>query len=1034
MLAALVRHSARRPGVVLALALLLLAFGAWRLSQAGLDIFPEFAGKRAIVQTEAPGLTPEQVETLVTRQVEKSLAGLPGLSSLRSESLQGLSVVVALFEENTDIYRDRQQIGERLAGLQGQLPPGIGPPLLTPLSSSSATVLTIGLSSPSHDEMELRTLADWTLAPRLMATPGVADVNVFGGQIKQLQIRLRPDALRRYGLSLDEVRQAAEAATGTRGAGFLENENQRIPLQLTGLPADTETLRQTVLLRKNGVNVTFGDIAEIAHGPRPPIGQAAIGGESAIVMMVIGQYGANTLNVSRRVESVLEEFREILGKRDIRLNPRLFRPADYIERSIRNLSGHLLAGGLLVVSVLYVFLFDARAAFIPALAIPLSLLSAIVTLLALDVNLNLMVLGGLAISLGEVVDDAIIDVENIFRRLRENRLAPMPKPVAQVVFSASMEVRGSVVYATFIVALSFVPLLTLGGVAGRLFSPLGQAYILAILASLLAALTVTPALCCLLLARRDAEAERSPALRRILPGYETLLRRAAAAPGKTLGISALILSALLTLAPKLGGEFLPRLREGHFIVHTVALPGTSLPESLRMGSQLAREFAKIDGVESVSQWAGRAERGADTYGPHYSEYEVRLEPMNGIGQQAALERLRAILGDFPGLDYEANTFLTERIDETISGYTAPVAINVYGADLDRLDAKAHEIAELMKSLEGAREVRLRSPPAAPMLQVRLLPERLASYGIRPLEAAEAAQTAYEGRIVGHYFERDRAIEVNLILAPEHRRRVESVAALPLRAAEGGPVELGRLADIRQIEARYNILHRNGQRVQTVTCNVAGRDLDSFLQELKRRVLGEIGFPADMHPEFAGASVEQAQARRELIAHALLTGAGILLLTYIAIGGLRNTFITLVNLPFSLAGGLLGALVAGTELSVGAMMGFIALFGVTMRNAIMLISHYRRLVEIEGHTWSLETVVRGARERLPSILMTATVTALAMAPIAFDSDNPGREIMGPMAAIVVGGLASSTLLNLLLLPTILWRYGKFAGSRAHESRA
>jgi CzcA family heavy metal efflux pump len=1024
MLATLVRHSARRPGVALALALLLLAFGGWRLSQAGLDIFPEFAGKRAIVQTEAPGLTPEQVETLVTQQVEKSLAGLPGLQSLRSESLQGLSVVTATFEENTDIHRDRQQVSERLAALQGQLPPGAGPPLATPLSSSSATVLTIGLSSPNHDLMELRTLADWTLAPRLMATPGVADVNVFGGQIKQLQIQLRPDALRRYGLSLDEVRRAAEAATGMRGAGFLENENQRIPLLLAGLPAAAETLRQVVLLRKNGVNVTLGDVADIALAPRPPIGQAAVGGESAIVMMVIGQYGANTLSVSRRVESVLAEFQEILGKQDIRLNPHLFRPADYIERSIRNLGGHLLAGGLLVVLVLYAFLYDGRAAFIPTLAIPLSLLSAVVVLLGLGVNLNLMILGGLAISLGEVVDDAIIDVENIFRRLRENRLAPKPRTVARVVFAASMEVRGSVVYATFIVALSFMPLLTLGGVAGRLFAPLGLAYILAILASLLTALTVTPALCCLLLARRDSDVERTPLLRRILPGYERLLRRAAAAPGKTLGLSALALSAVLALSPELGGEFLPRLREGHFIVHTSAAPGTSLPESLRMGGQLAREFLRIEGVESVSQWAGRAERGADTYGPHYSEFEVRLKPMNGAGQQAVLERLRALLGAFPGLDFEANTFLTERIDETISGYTAPVAVNVYGPDLDRLDAKAREIAKIMEALEGARETRLRSPPSAPLLQVRLLPERLASYGLRPLEAAEAAQTAYEGQIVGHYFEHNRAFEVNLILAPAYRRRVESVAALPLRAAEGGPVELGRIADIRQIESRYNILHRGGQRVQTVTCNVAGRDLDSFMHELKRRVLSEIDFPKDMHPEFAGASVEQAQARRELIAHALLAGAGILLLTYVAIGSLRNTFITLVNLPFSLAGGLLGALLAGTELSVGAMVGFITLFGVTVRNAIMLISHYRRLVEREGKAWNLETVIQGARERLPSILMTALVTALAMAPIAFDSDNPGREIMGPMAAIIVGGLASSTLLNLVLLPTILWRYGKF----------
>ncbi|MDD5033704.1 MAG: efflux RND transporter permease subunit [Methylococcaceae bacterium] len=1024
MLSAIVRLSVRRPGLVLALGLLLLVYGGWRLSMASLDIFPEFSAKRVIVQTEAPGLTPEQVESLVTLQVEKSLSGLIGLQTIRSESLQGLSVVTAVFEENTEIHRDRQQVGERLAGLQGQLPPGLGPPLMVPLSSSSATVLTLGLTSPSHDLMELRTLADWTLVPRLLAVPGVADVNVFGGDIRQLQIQLHPEALRRHGLSLDEVSAAAERATGIRGGGFVENHNQRIGLQLSGLPDTPQTLSQVVLARHQGMNVTLGDVATVANAPRPPIGAASVGGLPAIVMMVIGQYGANTLSVSRRVEAVLEEFRQILGRQDIQLNPHLFRPADYIERSLRNLGGHLLIGGGLVILVLYLFLFDARTAFISALAIPLSLLGAVVVLLGLGVNLNLMVLGGLAIALGEVVDDAIIDTENIFRRLRENRHLSQPRPLSRVVFAASMEVRGSVVYASFIVALSFLPLLTLGGVAGRLFSPLGHAYILAILLSLLTALTVTPALCYLLLARRPMPADQPPLIRAIRPLYENLLRRAANRPGKTLALSTLILAVGLVFAPRLGGNFLPELREGHYIVHTNALPGTSLEESLRMGGELTRQFLQIPGVESVSQWAGRAERGADTYGSHYSEYEVRLKPLDGLGQQTVRERLRGILESFPGLGFELNSFLTERVDETISGYTSPVVVNLYGGDLASADAKAEQVAELMRHIAGADEVQLRSVQDAPLLQIRLLPERLASFGISPLEAANAVQTAYDGRIVGKLYDNNRHFDVALMLAPEHRHQVESVAALPLRTPEGTMITLDRVADIRLIGGRYNILHRGGQRVQTVTCKVSGRDLDSFLAELERRVMSEIVFPPDMHPEFTGASVEQGEARRELIAHSLLAGAGILLLTYIAIGSLRNTWLTLVNLPFSWVGGMIGAIVGGDALSIGSMVGFVTLFGITLRNAIMLISHYRHLVEVEGKDWNLETVMQGARERLPSILMTALVTALALMPIAFGSDNPGREIMGPMAAIIVGGLASSTLLNLLVLPTILWRYGNF----------
>ena len=1032
MLSTIVRLSVLRPGVVVALALLLLAYGTWRMGTASLDIFPEFSAKRVIVQTEAPGLSPLQVEALVTLPVEKSLSGLIGLQSIRSESLQGLSVVTVVFEEDTDIHLNRQRAGERLAGLLGQLPNGIGPPLMVPLSSSSATVLTVGLSSPSRSLMELRTLADWSLTPRILAVPGVADVNVFGGEVRQLQIQLHPDALRRHGLGLDEVLAAAERTTGMRGSGFVENANQRISLQLAGLPDAAETLRKVVLVRKDGVNLTLGDVATVVDAPRPSIGAAAIGGEPAIVMMVIGQYGANTLGVSRRVESVLEEFRQILGRQDIHLNPRLFRPADYIERSIQSLGGHLLAGGLLVIVVLYLFLFDVRTAFISALAIPLSLLGAVVGMLAFGFNLNIMVLGGLAIALGEVVDDAIIDTENIFRRLRENALKPMPLATARVVFKASMEVRGSVVYASFIVALGFVPLLTLGGVAGRLFAPLGQAYILAILLSLLTALTVTPALCFLLLGGRNRpnaveqsrHSGQPPLIRLILPVYEGLLLRAAKSPLRTLGLSGLVLTLGMAFAPRLGGDFLPQLREGHYIIHTSAAPGTSLQESIRMGGELSRQFLQIPGVESVSQWAGRAERGADTYGSHYSEYEVRLKRLDGPGQQALLDRIREILGRFPGLGFEANTFLTERVDETISGYTSPVVVNLYGGDLASADSKSREIAELIRHIQGAGEVQLRSPPNAPLLQIRLLSERLAGFGIRPMEVADIVQTAYDGHIVGRYYENNRFFDVALILAPNDRRSVESVADLPLRTPEGTMITLRDVADIQQISGRYNILHRGGQRVQTITCNVAGRDLDSFLAELQQRIIKAIDFPLGMHPEFTGASVEQGEARRELTAHALLVGVAILLLAYIAIGSLRNTLLTLVNLPFSLVGGLIGALLGGDSLSIGSMVGFVTLFGITIRNAIMLISHYRHLIEVEGKEWNLATVVLGARERLPSILMTALVTALAMLPIALNSDNPGREIMGPMAGIIVGGLASSTLLNLLLLPTILWRFGRF----------
>jgi CzcA family heavy metal efflux pump len=1023
MLSAIVRFSVQRRGLVIALALALLIYGGLRLGRASLDIFPEFSAPRVVIQTEAPGLTAEQTETLVTQRIEKHLAGLIGLETLRSESIQGLSVVTAVFEEGTSIYRDRQLVGERLAVAAGELPAGTGPPVAVPLSSSSATVLTVGLRSTTRDLMELRDLADWTIVPRLLAVPGVADVNVFGGEIRQLQIQADPDRLRRYGLALDDVVLAARQATGMPGAGFVENDNQRVGLTVTGLPASPEALRQVVLLRKNGGNVTLGDVATVATAPRPPIGAAAIDGQPGIVLMVIGQYGANTLSLSRSVESVLAEFEQIFARQGIDFRPRLFRPADYIERSARNLGGHLLVGGALVILVLYAFLNDFRTAFISGLAIPLSLLAAAVTLLALGVNLNIMILGGLTIALGEVVDDAIIDTENIFRRLRENRRRPNPEPAFRVVYQASLEVRGSVVYASFIVALVFLPLLTLGGVAGRLFAPLGYAYILAILMSLLVALTVTPALCYLLLEKGTA-LDTPPLIRWLRPRYGALLRSVARRPLAAAWTGLLVCGFGLVLLPALGGEFLPKLREGHYIVHTSSLSGTSLAESLRSGGLLARQFRELPEVESVSQWAGRAERGADTYGSHYSEYEVRLKPLSGERQQAVLDRLRGILADFPGLAFEANTFLTERVEETISGYTAPVVVNLYGPDLARLDIKARQLAALMRGIRGAADVQLRSPPGTPLLQVRLAPERLAAYGIRPLAAADAVQTALQGRIVGSYYLGNRAYDVTVILPPDARRRLDAVARIPLRTPDDLIVELGQVADIRQVGGRYNILHQGGQRVQTVTADVAGRDLASFMEELRRRTLTEMDFPPEIYPEFTGLAVEQGKARWELGMHAALAGMGALLLIHLAIGSLRHTLLTLLNLPFSLAGGAATAFLAGGTLSVGSMVGFVTLFGITVRNAIMLICHYRHLVEEEHLPWNPETAVRGAEERLPSILMTALVTALAMLPIAVDSDNPGREIMGPMAAIIVGGLVSSTVLNLLLLPAVLLRFGRF----------
>jgi len=1028
MLAAIVRFSIRFRGVIIALAVLLLVYGIYEIPRAGLDIFPEFSPKLVIIQTESPGLSAEQVEILVTQQIENAIGGLINLNYVRSESIQGLSIVTVVFNENSDVYRNRQLVAERLAGINNRLPENVAQPVIVPLASSSATILTIGITSQDRSLMELREIADWTIVPRLLSVPGIADVNVFGGDIRQLQIQVNQDELKYYGLGIEDVIVAASQATTIQGAGFIENSNQRITLTVSGQPLAAQTLQRIVVSHHQGANVYLADVADIKMAAKPPFSAAAIMGRPGVVMMVIGQYGANTLTVSRAAEVALDEFGALFAKQGITLFPHLFRPANYIETSLENISEHLFIGGLFVVIVLYLFLFNLKTAFISAIAIPLSIVSAALVLLNLGVNLNVMVLGGLAIALGEVVDDAIIDTENIYRRLRQNRSLAQPRPVADVVFKASMEVRGSVVYATFIVALVFIPLLTLSGLAGRLFSPLGISYILAILMSLVVALTVTPALCFLLLQRGRLSEADPPLIRWIKPVYGWALRSVSHIPLLTLSISLLFCLLSFAVVPRLGGQFLPDLREGHYIAHTTSLPGTSLQESIRMGDELTKELLKIPGIRSVSQWAGRAERGADTFGSHYSEFEVDLEKMSGEDQQRVLDQMRKVMREMPGILFEAHNFLSERVDETISGYQSPVVVNIYGEDLEQLDRLAQEVARVIRSVPGATDIQLRSPPGTPLLQIQLDLDRLAAWGLRPVQVMDVIRVAYEGQMVGRINKGNRIFDVAIYLKEEDRRYPKDVSDLTLLTPSGKYITLDQVAHISQTGGRYNVLHQGAQRVQTVTSNVEGRDLESFMKDLRQQTLEKIHFPAGTYPEFTGASIERAKAREELILHSLLAGMGVLIMIYIAIGRLRNVLLMLLNLPFALVGGILAVIVTGGTISVGSMVGFVTLFGITVRNSIMLVSHYKYLVEVDGKPWNIDTAIQGAQERLPSILMTALVTALAMLPIAFNSDNAGREIMGPMASIIIGGLASSTILNLLIMPTIMLSFGRFIDGR------
>jgi Cu/Ag efflux pump CusA len=647
-----------------------------------------------------------------------------------------------------------------------------------------------------------------------------------------------------------------------------------------------------------------------------------------------------------------------------------------------------------------------------------------------NVTLNIMVMGGLAIALGEVVDDAIIDTENIFRRLRLNRASLQPRPVWEVVLAASVEVRSSVVHATFIVALVFVPLLTLGGVAGKLFAPLGLAYIFAILASLVTAVTLTPALCYLLLARAELKAQDPPFVRWLRPKYLSVLGRIERYPGRVISVTGIVIAVGIGLLPLFAGQFIPALREGHYIMHMSAVPGTSESESLRIGRKVSQAIGSIKGVRSVAQWVGRSKNGADTFGTHYSEFEVEIGPLPGKEQVRILQEIRETLsgrrgGAFPGVTFAVNTFLTERIEETITGYAAPLVVNLYGSSLDLLDRDALAIAAALAEVPGARDVQIQAQPGAPQLSIRLRHERVAALGLQPLTVLEAVQTAYEGAQATQIFRGNQVIDLVVVLDPSHRNRINEVSALPLRNPDGRLVRLGDIADIEITGGRYKILHAGGRRIQTVTASIEGRDIEQFERDARAHIGAKVTLSEGNYVAYAGAAQAQAQARSDLLLHSALACIGIFLLLYVAFNNLHNLLITFVNLPFALIGGVIAVFASGGWMSLGSLVGFVTLFGITLRNSIMLVSHYQHLVEVERLPWNADTALRGAAERLPSILMTALVTALGLMPLALGSGEPGREIEGPMATIIVGGLATSTLLNLLVLPAILLHFGRFA---------
>ncbi|HUR81435.1 MAG TPA: efflux RND transporter permease subunit, partial [Thermoanaerobaculia bacterium] len=928
-----VRHSLRYRGVVMALALLVTGYGVYSFTGARYDVFPEFAAEQIEIQTEAPGLSPEQVEQLVTQKIESAINGAEGLTAMRSSSVQGLSLVTLVFAGHGDVYRDRQLVAERLAGISASLPAGTGAPVMTPLTSSTGDLMTIGITSEKLSLVELRTLADWTIKQRLAAVPGIARIGVYGGLIREIRVDVDPAALLRYDVAIDDIVAAARRATGVLGAGFLDTPNQRIVVQTEGQALSADAVGATIVRHDPLASVRLRDVARVTEGAKPPFSAASVMGRPGVVLNLWTQYGANTIQTTAAVDDALAELRPMLAHGGVTLDATLFRASKFIDTATNNIRFSLLLGGLLVVAVLFLFLGNFRAAAVSCTAIPLSLLAAVAVLQQLGYTLNTMTLGGLAIAIGEVVDDAVIDVENILRRLRERGANLTPAERMEVVLDASVEVRGAVVYATLAVIAVFFPILTMSGLSGKLFTPMAVAYILAIVASLVVALTVTPALSLLLSRGGDATEEQRPVVARLRARYESLLASVERRRAPVLAAAALLTAAGLAAVFVLPTQFLPQLREAHYLAHFELMPGTSIAESSRIGDVATRKLLELPYVRTVAQRVGRAEAD-DVFGPQSSELEIDLHPVSGEVAAEAAEEIEEKLADIPGAAVAVETFLTERINETISGYTTPVVANVFGNDLDALDEAARRVSAAIARVPGAHDVRLESPPGTPLLSIRLQPEAMALRGVDAVTALEAVRTACQGVEAGQVFDGARVTEITVDLDPRARTSPADVAELPIRSATGVFVPLRSVARVAMTTGRADVHHEAGKRVQTIAINVAASATASQLVANARKEIAKLNLPAGTYVQFAGSAEEEARSRRDLMLHSLVAAIGIALLLWIVLGNARNLALIAVNLPFALVGGVLALLATRQPLSIGATVGFVTLFGITLRNSIM----------------------------------------------------------------------------------------------------
>ncbi len=1034
MIGHIIQWSLRNRLFVVVGALLLLVWGGIETARTPVDVFPDLTAPTVTVVTETAGMSPLDMESLVTFPIETALNGAPGVRRVRSATKIGLSTITVEFAWGTDPYLARQVVAEKLQLAKASLPPGIEAPVMAPAASIMGEIMFIALTWGDDAKVGadatviLKNTADYVLRKRLLAVPGVAEVLPIGGDLQQFQVTLKPERLAAHGLTIDEVVKAVAGANRNAAAGFYAENGQEYLIQGIGRIAGLDDIAEAVVAMKNGQPVLIRHVADVALGTAPVRGVGSTRGKPAVVLGIQRQPAANTLELTRRLDATMADIQKSLPA-GMKIETRLFRQADFIEVSIANLMAALRDGAILVVAIVFAFLLSVRSTAITLVALPLSLVAAVLSLKALGATINTMTLGGMAIALGALVDDAIIVVENIVRRLRQNLARPEGRreSTMHVVFLATREIQGSIVFATLIIMLVFVPLFFLSGIEGRLMVPLGLAYVISLFASLLVSITVTPVLASMFLGdarevRQDHETRLTGWLR---AGYRRLLD---ATLERWLAISlasgGLLVAALLGLGFA-GQSFLPDFNEGTLTISAESLPGTALAESARLGQMVEEVLLSHPEVVATARRTGRSPLDPHALDVHQSEIEVSLKMATGgnaRGKEALLAALRADFARLPGLRVVIGQPISHRIDHMLSGSRANIAVKIFGNELGELRRLAEQARTVMAGVAGAVDVQAEQQTEIPFLTIKYRRDALARHGLSALEVSESIEAAFNGLVVTRVVQGQASFDLVVRYDPVVRGNLDAIRAALITTPGGARLPLAALAEIRNDRGPYFINRENVQRKIVVMANVAGRDLKSVVEEMQAKLGHEIKLPAGYHVEFGGQFESAAEASRTLLLLGTGVVVGIFLLLYVAFHSTRDALLVMLNLPLSIIGGVAGVFAGGGVVTIASIIGFITLLGIATRNGVMMIAHIHHLVEQEGIVDLREAVRRGAEERLVPILMTALAAGLALVPLALSGGQPGSEIQAPMAVVILWGLLSSTALNMLVVPALYLRFG------------